>query len=188
MKSATATPAIPIASDLALYEAKEADAAAIYNLINSSRLYLREWLPFIDYSYSVADTEMFLRSVTAPGNMQDKVYTIRYQDQVAGIIGFKTIDRINSKLEIGYWQGEAYQGKGIMIRSCEALLTYAFEHMHMNRIQIKVGIGNAKSSAIPKKLGFSLEGIERDGEWIRDKFIDLEVYSLLKREWEKQKA
>lgn len=186
MKTATVPP-ITVAPDIELHEASTTDAAAIYNLIDTNRNYLRQWLPFIDYSHSVADTEMYLRSVTAPGNLHDKVYTIRYQAQEAGIIGFKAIDRVNKKLEIGYWQAAMYQGKGIMVRSCEALLAHAFQRMHMNRIQIKVGVGNSKSSRIPNRLGFTLEGIERDGEWIRDEFIDLEVYSLLKREWEKQK-
>jgi len=188
MKIAPAPSSIVVDPDLALFESRESDAAALYTLIDRHRSYLREWLPFIDYSQSVADTEEFLRLVTDPGNMHDQVYTIRYQEQVAGIIGFKAIDRLNKKLEIGYWLGETYQGKGIMIRSCKALLGHAFTHMGMNRIQIKVGVGNHKSSSIPQKLGFTLEGIERDGELIRDAFIDLEVYSLLKREWEKQQA
>ncbi|WP_033316745.1 GNAT family N-acetyltransferase [Pontibacter roseus] len=188
MKTINHPPPIAITPDLALHEAQESDAPAMYQLIDEHRAYMREWLPFIDFSQSVADTELFLRTVTAPGNMQDKVYTIRYQGQMAGIIGFKAIDRVNKRLEIGYWLGEDFQGKGIMLRCCQALLAQAFDHLHMNRIQIRVGVGNHKSSAIPKKLGFQLEGIERAGEWLRGAFIDLEVYSLLKREWEQQKA
>jgi ribosomal-protein-serine acetyltransferase len=188
MKITPASSSIAVAPNLALFESCLSDAAALYTLIDRHRPYLREWLPFIDYSHSVADTEAFLRLVTDPGNMHEQVYTIRYQEQVAGIIGFKNIDRLNKKLEIGYWLGETYQRKGIMIRSCKALLAHAFNQLHMNRIQIKVGVGNHKSSSIPQKLGFTLEGIERDGELIREAFIDLEVYSLLKREWEKLQA
>src|SRR5690606_11963780 len=123
------------------------------------------------------------RSVTAPGNMHDQVYTIRYQGQVAGIIGYKEIDRINNKLEVGYWLGEHFQGKGIMVRSCQALVQHAFAHMSINRVQFRVAVGNTKSSHIPKQLGFTLEGIMRDGEWLRGRFVDLEVYSMLRREW-----
>ena len=53
----------------------------------------------------------------------------------------------------------------------------------MNRIQIKCGVGNQKSSSVPKRLGFIFEGIERHGERHHFNFIDLEVYSLLKKEW-----
>ncbi|MBX0333175.1 GNAT family N-acetyltransferase [Pontibacter sp. HSC-14F20] len=183
MRSAPATHPLIVASGISLYEAQVSDAPALYQLIDKGRLYLREWLPFIDNSFSASDTTLFLRSVTAPGNFQDQVYIIRFQDEVAGIIGYKTIDRVNCKLEIGYWLGEEFQKKGIMIRSCSALIAQAFEQMGMNRIQIKVGVGNSKSSHIPQRLGFKLEGIERAGEWLQGRFIDLEVYSLLKREW-----
>lgn len=184
MKTIAISPPIIAGPGLTLTEAQVTDAGALYQLIDSGRLYLREWLPFIDFSQSAADTELYLRTVSAPGNMQDKVYAIRYQQKVAGIIGYKTIDRVNSKLEIGYWLGEEFQKKGIMVRSCAAMVSNAFEKMRMNRIQIKVGVGNSKSSRIPQQLGFKLEGIERDGEWLRGRFIDLEVYSLLKREWQ----
>ena len=183
MKSAPTPQELTVAPDITLHEAQLSDAADLYQLIDSGRLYLREWLPFIDFSQSASDTELYLRSVTAPGNLQDKVYIIRYEGQVAGIIGYKTIDRVNCKLEIGYWLGQQFQGKAIMVRSCQALISHAFEHMRMNRIQIKVGVGNTKSSRIPQRLGFKLEGIERAGEWLRGQFIDLEVYSQLKQEW-----
>lgn len=183
MRSASTLQPLSVAPDITLHEAQVSDAAALFQLIDRGRLYLREWLPFIDFSHSATDTELYLRSVTAPGNLQDQVYVIRFQDKVAGIIGYKTIDRVNSKLEIGYWLGEEFQKKGIMTRCCAALITQAFEQMGMNRIQINVGVGNSKSNRIPQRLGFKLEGIERDGEWLQGHFIDLEVYSLLKREW-----
>jgi len=58
----------------------------------------------------------------------------------------------------------------------------------MNRIQIKCASGNIPSKKIPQRLGFSLEGIERDGELLSDgKFTDLEVYSMLKKDFRKLK-
>lgn len=188
MRSAPTSQPLIVSPEITLQEAQVSDATALYQLIDSGRLYLREWLPFIDFSQSAADTELYLRSVTTPGNLQDQVYTIRFQGKVAGIIGYKTIDRMNRKLEIGYWLGEGFQKKGIMIRCCAALIAQAFEQMRMNRIQIKVGVGNHKSNRIPQQLGFKQEGIERDGEWLQGRFIDLEVYSLLKREWLENEA
>jgi ribosomal-protein-serine acetyltransferase len=53
----------------------------------------------------------------------------------------------------------------------------------MNRIQIRCGVGNTKSSAIPRRLGFTYEGTERCGERHNNSYIDLEVFSILKKEW-----
>jgi len=55
--------------------------------------------------------------------------------------------------------------------------------MNFNRIQIKCGIGNTLSAAIPKRLGFVYEGTERQGERHSQEFLDLEIFSLLKEEW-----
>jgi len=63
------------------------------------------------------------------------------------------------------------------------MVNLAFRNMDMNRVQIRCGVGNDKSSAIPRRLGFTFEGIERAGERHNHVYIDLEVYSLLKREW-----
>ncbi|HDR51251.1 MAG TPA: N-acetyltransferase [Mariniphaga anaerophila] len=50
----------------------------------------------------------------------------------------------------------------------------------MNRIQIKVATGNEKSRAIPLRLGFQYEGIERQRERCNNQYFDLQVFSLLK--------
>jgi ribosomal-protein-serine acetyltransferase len=56
--------------------------------------------------------------------------------------------------------------------------------MDVNRIQIRCGTMNLSSRKIPERLGFMLEGIERDGELLSNGiYTDLAVYSLLKKEW-----
>jgi ribosomal-protein-serine acetyltransferase len=71
------------------------------------------------------------------------------------------------------------QGKGIITLCVKKLVFYSFQKLKLNRIQIKVAVGNQKSAAIPQRLGFHFEGVERDGEKHNDRFFNLEVYSLL---------
>lgn len=53
----------------------------------------------------------------------------------------------------------------------------------MNRIQIKCAVGNRPSNAIPLRLGFKFEGIEREGELLASGYYaDINVYSILKKE------
>ncbi|MFD2514902.1 GNAT family N-acetyltransferase [Pontibacter locisalis] len=177
---------ITVDDNLLLREITTADAPAIFKLIDSNRVYLRKWLPFVDYTRAVSDTESYILGVTEAGNFSDLVFVILYREQHVGVIGFKGVDLLNKKLEVGYWLAEAHQGKGIMIRCCKAVINYAFDKLDINRVQLKVAIGNEKSKSIPLKLGFKKEGVERDGELgSMGVFYDLEVYSLLKREWQK---
>lgn len=183
--NSTGTPLQLIISDeLYLREATPQDAAPLYQIIDSQRPYLRQWLPFIDASNSVSVTELYLHSVTSPHNTRDLLFVMVYHKELVGLIGFKEMDSYNRKSEIGYWLSEMHQGKGIVTRSCEALIQYAFEQLNMNRIQIKVGVGNYKSSSIPKNLKFEFEGLQRDGELLNGKFHDLEIYSLLRKDWQ----
>jgi ribosomal-protein-serine acetyltransferase len=130
------------------------------------------------------DTERFVRSILEKHSAnRDEVYVVWYKHDFAGLIGFKDIDRINDKIEIGYWLIEKMTGKGIATAATRKMINLAFRNMNMNRIQIRCGVGNDKSAAIPRRLGFSFEGIERSGERHNRTYIDLEVYSLLRKEW-----
>jgi ribosomal-protein-serine acetyltransferase len=68
-----------------------------------------------------------------------------------------------------------------MTAAVKALCDFAFQELNMNRIQIKCAVGNEPSKRIPRRLGFTFEGIERDGELLTGGiYTDIEVYSLLK--------
>lgn len=75
------------------------------------------------------------------------------------------------------------QGKEIITTCMQKLIKIGFNKLGMNRIQVKVACGNEKSAAIPKRLGFQFEGTEREGEFHHGKYLDLEVYSLLKSDY-----
>lgn len=156
-------------------------AQVIFETIDRDRGFLKKWLPFVDATHSVADTELFIKSLVGQKDMKkDEVFTIWYNMEFAGLIGFKDTDWVNRKTELGYWLAQKMQGKGIVTQCVHKLTGYAFYKLGMNRIQIKVAKGNSKSAAVPARLGFQLEGIERQGELLNGSFHDLEVYSLIK--------
>ncbi len=174
---------IRISDKIRLEKIKLSMAPLIFETIDRDRDYLQEWLPFVHYTNQVSDTEIFIESISANHNSKDDVFSIWYTEKFAGLIGFKDTDRANRKTEIGYWLARDMQGKRIITSSVEILLKYAFQKLKMNRIQIKVAEGNSKSEAIPTKLGFKYEGLERDGEFNKNKYFNLKIYSLLKSEW-----
>jgi ribosomal-protein-serine acetyltransferase len=174
---------ISVDSSITLKNLALPDAKIIFNAIDSNRYHLRKWLPFVDATHSEKDTLAFVKAIVDDVEHRQEVFTIGFNNEFCGLLGLKDIDFLNRKAEIGYWLIEKMTGKGIMIRSVERILRFVFDELELNRIQIKCGVGNNFSSAIPKKLGFTLEGIERQGERHHTRYIDLEVYSLLKSEW-----
>lgn len=157
------------------------DATELFATIDRERRSLRKWLPFVDYTRGISDSEDFIRSLYEKGS-REIVFVINCQSRFAGLIGLKGIDHANHRCEIGYWLSEKFRGRGVMTAAVRALVDYAFGDLDMNRIQIKCAVENVASSNIPRKTGFFLEGIERDGELLADgQYVDLEVYSLVRR-------
>lgn len=175
---------ILVNENIELRQLCEEDAIDIFNTIDSQREYLGVWLPFVESTKSVSDTQKFVDFyLKTVHDTNDFVFTIRYKSVFAGIIGFKSTDLQNRKTEIGYWLSYDFQKKGIVVASVKRLMEYAFETMDINRIQIKLAVGNERSKRIPEKLGFKLEGVERAGELLSGGvFADLYVYSKLKVE------
>ena len=167
---------------LSLVELKDADE--IFALVNSSRSYLREWLPWVDLNKTSEDTREFIKSAQQQYSDRNGFHCcIKYKTKIAGIVGFHRIDWTNQTTELAYWLGEGYQGLGLMTKCCRVLTNYAFafDNLNLNRVEIRAN--NLKSAAIPERLGFSQEGILREAEWVNNRFVDNIVYSMLQKDW-----
>ena len=175
---------IKVRDDIFLKELELDDAEHIFKAIDSQREYLGEWLPFVEFTKTVKDSLDYVNSVvTMPEECKEWQFAVFCGNDFAGLAGFKGTDRLNMKSEIGYWLKEEFQHRGIMTESVRALIKFGFSELNLNRIQIKCAPENVKSNKIPQRLGFSLEGIERDSELVRDGvFRNANVWSLLKKE------
>jgi RimJ/RimL family protein N-acetyltransferase len=173
-------------SDYTIREATFEDATLIFEAIDKNREDLRIWLPFVDGLKSVADEQGFLQSVLAvPYEQRDPVYILEQGEAICGLAGFHFSDAPNRRTEIGYWLLPAYRGKGIVTNTVRYLCQWAVRERNMNRIQIRCAVGNIPSNAVPKRLGFTLEGTEREGELLTSgEYVNVNVYSILKKEIE----
>jgi ribosomal-protein-serine acetyltransferase len=160
------------------------DAGDLFALVNRDRVYLRQWLPWLDASRSVQDTLNFIELSQKQFEKKEAlVVCIRLRDEIAGQIGFHRFDWNNRSTSIGYWLAQNMQGKAIVTRSCRLLLNFAFTELKLNRVEIRCALENKKSRAVLERLEFTNEGTIRDGEWLYEKFVDLVVYGKLSREW-----
>jgi ribosomal-protein-serine acetyltransferase len=175
---------IVVSNEILLERIQTNDAATIFHAIDQNRSHLGTWLPFVDFTREVKDSGAFIQTVISHReDTRNEVYTIWFKGEFAGLIGFHNTDRVNEKTEIGYWLINEMTGKGIISKACTVLIRLAFEMMGMNRITIKCAVGNNPSEKVASRLGFTFEGIERNGERHHDTFFDLKVFSFLKSEF-----
>ncbi len=158
-------------------------AAELFALVDANRQRLREWLPWVDHNCSVDDSRAFIESAIEKCRRDEElVFGIWFDDSLAGVIGV-FLRTANSTAEIGYWITAEREGRGLVSRSVEALLAHLFRDRGLNRVEIRCAPGNARSWAIPERLGFELEGTLRQAERLFDRFVDNRVYALLRSEW-----
>ena len=186
--TSTVTPEFRISNRHLLRLPTESDADELFKLTDSNRAYLRQWLPWVDRATCAEDTRKVLQSgLQQIANQQGFHAVICYDGQIVGVIGFHAIDWNNRSTSIGYWLSESHQGQGLMTTSCQAVIEYAFAVWNVNRIVIRCATGNTHSQAIPERLGFVGEGIQREAEWLYDHFVDLINYSLLRTDWDRSR-
>jgi ribosomal-protein-serine acetyltransferase len=159
-------------------------AGELLALIDQNRSYLRKWMPEWDVQKSLDDCRKVIKSsleqLAANSGFGLGIW---WQGRLAGIIGAGLIDWENHSAMVGYWLGESYQGKGLMTGACRAVVDYLFSEFKLHRIEIRCATNNPKSCAIPKRLGFSKEGVLRQAQAFDDRFLDLDVYGLLAEDW-----
>ncbi len=163
---------------------EERHALEVYSVIDANRKYLRQWLPWVDATTSAAETlEWIRKSLRQYAKNRGFHAGIWHEDAFVGVIGCQPISWLNRRVEVGYWLAENAQGKGIMTSATRALVDHAFGEWTLNRVQIQCAAGNQKSQAIPKRLGFTEEGIVRHGQLLYGTYHDLAMFGMLRSQW-----
>jgi ribosomal-protein-serine acetyltransferase len=162
---------------LRLFE--EADAEELHDVVVANREYLARWM-FWAADQTLEGTREFIRTSRRQlGENQGFQLAITVDGKIVGVLGFHRLDWQNRATSIGYWIAEDAQGHGTVTEAVRALTSYAFGTWKLNRVEIRAGVENLRSRAIPERLGFVEEGVLRHAERVGGRFIDHVVYAML---------
>ena len=64
------------------------------------------------------------------------------------------------------------------------MLAYLFTVLELNRAELRIRTSNTRSRGVAERLGFTLEGIQRQAVWSDAVPADMACYALLRAEWE----
>jgi ribosomal-protein-alanine N-acetyltransferase len=104
--------------------------------------------------------------------------------KVIGTCGFLNYEKEHNRIEIGYDLNPSYWGKGVMKEAISYIISFAFLTMKINKIEAKVEPENQSSIRLLEKLNFYKEGVLRQHEFENGKYVDLAIFSILRREFE----
>jgi len=104
--------------------------------------------------------------------------------KVIGTCGFLNYEKEHHRIEIGYDLKPSYWGKGVMKEALQCIIHFAFTTMKMNKIEAKVEPANQASIKLLEKLNFYKEGVLRQHELEKGKYVDLAILSILRSEYQ----
>lgn len=163
------------------------DATHLQAAIDGSLDHLRPWMPWAEGEQEGVEARIErLRVWRAHFDLdQDYVYGIwnLTEDGVLGGTGLHT-RRGPDTLEIGYWIHADHINQGLATEAAAALTRVAFEVNGVRCVEIRNAPENARSAAVPRKLGFVHEATLRQRLPSADgRFRDVMIWSLLDEEY-----
>ncbi|PWH17663.1 MAG: GNAT family N-acetyltransferase [Anaerolineae bacterium] len=94
-----------------------------------------------------------------------------------------TLDVQNRSAELGYWIGKPYWNQGYATEAAQAVLTFAFTRLGLNRIEARHFTKNPASGRVMQKIGMTYEGTLRQSIYRFGCFEDAALYSILQKEF-----
>jgi ribosomal-protein-serine acetyltransferase len=164
---------------LELRRLQPADASALFAVIATHRAALRTWLPWVDATVQVADTEKYIADT-----QRDFAATRAYScgiwsgGRLVGVIGHNRIDWAHRIAFPYYWLAPDSEGQGIMTQCLRAVIDDAFAQLQVRQIVIAVATDNLRAQRLPAKLGFKQVSTLKKAEWLYDRHVDHYIYSL----------
>jgi len=140
---------------------RENDAQALFEAMNESRDHLRPWMPFADAHQSVDESRSWIIQQMAHWLLRDDLALSIWEQltgRYLGGTGLYPHDWGIGYFEIGYWLRASIEGFGYVTEAVQLLTNYALDSLKANRLEIRCDELNVRSAAVPKRLGYVLDG------------------------------
>lgn len=108
------------------------------------------------------------------------------KEEFIGIVRCDEWDKINRSIRVGLDISPEFRKQGYATEAYRLLLNYLFFELSINRIWLLVVDFNTVAISLYKKLGFKVEGKQRQAIYRNNKFNDYIMMGILKKEYEKK--
>ena len=112
---------------------------------------------------------------------------LRETGRVIGTIGYMSYSAENATVEIGYSLSREHWGKGLMTEALAAVIDETFRTLKLNRIEAMHFTDNPASGRVMAKCGMTHEGHMRGRICCKGVFRDVEMWGILRKDWERQR-
>lgn len=148
--------------------------------IDGARSHLAPWLPWATTIVDETSARAFLqRYADRQAADEGRIYGIWLDGTLVGGTLFRTFDTASGVCELGVWLAPEAQGRGLITRSAQLMIDWAFRVRGLVRVEWCCSVDNQSSQAVAQRLGMAREGVLRSAFLVNGVHQDVEVWALL---------
>jgi len=156
------------------------DGKAVHAAMLASMAELKPWMMWAQREQTEQEVEMVVLEAHLRFLRRENLRMHVYLKETGEFIASSGLHNINwsvPKFEIGYWIDSRHAGKGYITEAAAGITDFCFNELKAKRVEIRCDADNAKSRAIPERLGYTLDGILKnealavDGSGLKDTCI-----------------
>ncbi len=170
------------AGEVVLRELRMSDASALFTLLSTGQV-----ARFISPPpASVAGFERFIAWTLrqrASGAYACYAVTLSGYDTAIGIFQVRQLEPGFQTAEWGFALGAEFWGTGVFRTSAELVLGFAFETLHVHRLEARACLANGRGIGALRKLGAYQEAVLRRSFRRGSQFLDQALFTIIGDEW-----
>lgn len=166
---------------LYLKKHEESMAQKMFEYVDRDRKRLDSFLPWVIHIQNSKDELKYIKSTHEKwekAELFDFGIFIKESNEYIGNIGVHTIHWPTNRGEIGYWILGDFEGKGYVSEAVTILEKHLFE-VGFHRIEIRCSDLNHRSEGVPKRCGYTYEGMLRENVIEKGKYRNTKIFSKL---------
>ena len=167
------------------------DYQAWYELRRASQDFLRPFEPRwteLDLTRRVYALRVRRAAEEATEGSDYTFFVFLEEDSGQTLVGGITLSNIRRRaaqfVNLGYWMGQQYAGRGLMTQAVHLTLPFVFETLALHRINAAFLPGNMPSRRVLEKNGFVEEGYAKHYLQINGRWEDHVLFGLTRERYE----
>ncbi|QAT61005.1 MULTISPECIES: GNAT family N-acetyltransferase [Tissierellales] len=163
---------------------EDTDAEALLDLHLRNSEFFQKYSPTFDDDFYTIDSTRKYISDSVKQREEDKAYSfgicLKDNGKLVGDISIFHIFRGSlQKCLIGYSLDKQYNGNGYTTEAVSLVVEFAFNELHLHRVEAGVMLSNIGSMRVLEKAGFHREGIEQKGVKINGQWQDHQIFAII---------
>lgn len=161
------------------------DAISLYHLYSNPLVirYTEHHIPMQNLDEAQYSIQFYQRGYVEGWMIRWGVELIN-ERRLIGTAGLHNLNADNHLCNIGYELNSPYWNRGLATEVVQALTTYAFQQLELNRIEAELIPQNVGSARVAQKNGYRYEATRRQRLRKRNSYHDIDIYGILRRDWE----